>query len=83
MSPFPDVFRSNLRTPAFAVLTYISVSATAIGISHDFSYYFISFINASSLLGRLAGGSISDRIGESFFFFNCLLKIIIGSISHR
>ena len=69
---FSECVREQSENPAFAVLTYASVSATAIGISQNFSYYFISFINASSLLGRFAAGSISDRFGESFFIY-CLL----------
>ncbi|KAF8800529.1 MFS general substrate transporter [Phlegmacium glaucopus] len=47
----------------YTVLTYASVSATSIGISKEFSYYFVSFINASSLFGRFAAGSICDHYG--------------------
>jgi len=49
-----------------AVLTYTGLSAIAIGVSQGFSYYFVSFINASSLFGRFFAGSICDRYGESF-----------------
>ena len=51
------------------VLTYADVSAISIGISQEFSAYFISFINASSLFGRFAAGSVADRFGESFSVF--------------
>ena len=61
-----------------AVLTYAGVSAISFGISQNFSFYFISFINASSFFGRLAAGSICDRYGE--FFQKIILSI--GSISH-
>ena len=84
VSPFPDECGSNLRTLHFAVLTYASVSATSIGISQDFSYYFITFINASSLLGRFAAGSISDRFGESLkkkLSYILLLDRFFSSIS--
>ena len=54
--------------PVSVVLTYADVSATSIGISQEFSYYFISFINASSLFGRFAAGSICDRYGQFFLF---------------
>lgn len=47
----------------FLALTYIDVSATKIGISSDFSFYFVAFANASSLFGRFAGGLVSRRFG--------------------
>lgn len=77
------MFGSNLRTLRCAVLTYASVSATSIGISQNFSYYFISFINASSLLGRFAAGSISDRFGENVFidFYGIDLIDKLGSLN--
>jgi MCP family monocarboxylic acid transporter-like MFS transporter 10 len=70
-----------MRIPVSTVLTYASVSATSLGISQDFSYYFISIINASSLFGRFAAGSVSDRFGESIIYIYILT--FIGSISHR
>lgn len=51
----------NLRH--FIVLTYVGVSATNIGISSDFAFYFIAIANASSLFGRYIAGSLADRIG--------------------
>ena len=74
VSAFPDVFGCNYGNLTSTVLTYASVSATSIGISQNFSYYFISFINASSLVGRFAAGSISDRFGE-LFFLNILYRL--------
>ncbi|KAF9001750.1 MFS general substrate transporter [Cyathus striatus] len=47
----------------YTVLTYVGVSATSIGISNDFSFYFIAIGNASSLFGRYTGGLLCDRIG--------------------
>jgi MFS family permease len=47
----------------YSVLTYVGVSATAIGISSSFSFYFIAIANASSLFGRYAAGSFCDRVG--------------------
>ncbi|KDR69289.1 hypothetical protein GALMADRAFT_256119 [Galerina marginata CBS 339.88] len=47
----------------YTVLTYIGVSATSIGISPEFSFYFIAIANASSLFGRYAAGSLCDRLG--------------------
>ncbi|EAU80704.2 monocarboxylate permease [Coprinopsis cinerea okayama7 len=45
------------------VLTYVSVSATRIGISNDFSFYFVAIANASSLFGRYTAGYLCDIIG--------------------
>ncbi|KAF9555808.1 MFS general substrate transporter [Agrocybe pediades] len=47
----------------YTLLTYVGVSATRIGISSDFAFYFIAFANASSLVGRYCAGSVSDRFG--------------------
>ncbi|KAF7336270.1 MFS domain-containing protein [Mycena venus] len=47
----------------YTVLTYIDVSAESIGISPDFSFYLISIANAFSLIGRVVGGIIADKIG--------------------
>jgi hypothetical protein len=51
----------NLRH--FTVLTYVGVSATNIGISSDFAFYFVAIANASSLFGRYLAGSLADRVG--------------------
>ncbi|PPQ91371.1 hypothetical protein CVT25_004138 [Psilocybe cyanescens] len=47
----------------YTVLTYVGVSATDIGISSNFSFYFIAIANASSLFGRYAAGNLCDRLG--------------------
>ena len=48
------------------VLTYIDVSAIAVGISPDFSFYLVSIANASSGVGRLLTGITADRFGMRF-----------------
>ena len=45
------------------VLTYIDVSASAAGISPEFSFYLVSIANAGSGLGRLVSGILADRFG--------------------
>ncbi|KAF5323716.1 hypothetical protein D9619_012953 [Psilocybe cf. subviscida] len=47
----------------YTLLTYVSVTATRIGIPPDFAFYFVAIGNASSLFGRFAAGSLSDMIG--------------------
>ncbi|TFK36466.1 MFS general substrate transporter [Crucibulum laeve] len=47
----------------YTVLTYVDVSATSLGISADFSFYFVAIANASSLFGRWTAGMIADRSG--------------------
>ncbi|KAF9053370.1 MFS general substrate transporter [Panaeolus papilionaceus] len=47
----------------YTVLTYVGVSATNLGISADFAFYFIAIANASSLFGRYAGGNMCDIFG--------------------
>ncbi len=49
------------------VLTYISVSAAAYGVSADISFYMVSIANASSGIGRIVAGIFIDRIGSSTF----------------
>ncbi|KAG1761557.1 MFS general substrate transporter [Suillus occidentalis] len=44
-------------------LTYLSVSAVAIGVSKDFSFYMIAIANAASLFGRVISGLLADKIG--------------------
>lgn len=46
-------------------LTYISVSAVAIGVSKDFSFYMIAIANAASTFGRVISGLLADKIGRS------------------
>ncbi len=45
------------------VLTYISVSAAAYGISPDVAFYLVSIVNASSGFGRIVAGICVDRYG--------------------
>ena len=45
------------------VLTYIDLSATAIGISPEFSFYLVSIANAASGLGRILSGFFADKFG--------------------
>ncbi|KAG5636915.1 hypothetical protein H0H81_006382 [Sphagnurus paluster] len=67
-----------LKNPAFAVycisttvaflgmytlLTFIDVSAVAIGIPESFSFYLVSIANAGSGAGRLTCGLIVDKTG--------------------
>ncbi|CAA7271138.1 unnamed protein product [Cyclocybe aegerita] len=47
----------------YTVLTYVGVSATAIGISTDFAFYFVAIANAASLVGRYCAGLVCDRVG--------------------
>ncbi|KAG2349995.1 MFS general substrate transporter [Suillus weaverae] len=46
----------------YTELTYLSVSAVAIGISKDFSFYVLAIANAASAL-RVSFGLMSDKIG--------------------
>ncbi|KIK46495.1 hypothetical protein CY34DRAFT_9635 [Suillus luteus UH-Slu-Lm8-n1] len=47
----------------YTELTYISVSAVAIGVSKDFSFYMIAIANAASTFGRVTSGLLADKIG--------------------
>ncbi|KAJ7087713.1 major facilitator superfamily domain-containing protein [Mycena crocata] len=47
----------------YTVLTFIDVSAIRAGVSPDFSFYLVSIANGCSLIGRVAGGIGSDKIG--------------------
>ncbi|KAJ8074988.1 hypothetical protein PM082_019315 [Marasmius tenuissimus] len=52
----------------YTVLTYIDISAIRIGISPDFSFYFVSIANASSLVGRLISAFMVDKCGPINFY---------------
>ncbi|KAK0226953.1 major facilitator superfamily domain-containing protein [Armillaria nabsnona] len=52
----------------YTVLTYISVSAAAYGVSADISFYMVSIANASSGIGRIVAGIFIDRIGAVNYF---------------
>ncbi|KAI6040592.1 MFS general substrate transporter [Pisolithus marmoratus] len=47
----------------YTALTYLPVSATAVGVSTKFSFYFVAIANAASGFGRLSAGLLADRIG--------------------
>ncbi|KAG1827430.1 major facilitator superfamily domain-containing protein [Suillus subaureus] len=47
----------------YTELTFISVSAVAIGVSKDFSFYIIAIANAASAFGRVSSGLLADKIG--------------------
>ncbi|PBL02118.1 MFS general substrate transporter [Armillaria gallica] len=52
----------------YTVLTYISVSAAAYGISPDVAFYLVSIVNASSGFGRIVAGICVDRYGALNYF---------------
>ena len=52
---------TNVNVPK--VLTYIDLSATAVGISPEFSFYLVSIANAGSGLGRISSGFFADKFG--------------------
>ncbi|KII88279.1 hypothetical protein PLICRDRAFT_41438 [Plicaturopsis crispa FD-325 SS-3] len=47
----------------YTTLIYMNADALFVGISSDYSFYLISIANASSALGRIAAGFLSDKIG--------------------
>ncbi|KAG1756873.1 MFS general substrate transporter [Suillus paluster] len=47
----------------YTVLTYLSVSAVAIGVPKDFAFYLIAIANATSVFGRLLAGLMADKVG--------------------
>lgn len=47
----------------YTVLTYIDLSATSAGIDPSFDVYFLAIANASSFIGRVLSGYLSDRLG--------------------
>ncbi|KAF9447586.1 MFS general substrate transporter [Macrolepiota fuliginosa MF-IS2] len=47
----------------YTVLMFIDISAVSIGISPNFSFYLVSFVNGSSGIGRLVTGVMTDRYG--------------------
>ncbi|KAK0206054.1 major facilitator superfamily domain-containing protein [Desarmillaria ectypa] len=64
----------------YTVLTYISVSAIAYGVSPDVSFYLVSIANASSGVGRIVAGICVDRYGA----LNCFgpMTIIAGAVTY-
>lgn len=47
----------------YTMLTYVTLSAKAIGVDGDFSFYFVAIANGASLFGRLIAGIMCDAIG--------------------
>ncbi|KAF5367908.1 hypothetical protein D9757_011252 [Collybiopsis confluens] len=47
----------------YTLLTYVSVTATSIGISESFSFYLVAIANASSGVGRVLAGWCGDKFG--------------------
>nr|GAT51720.1 predicted protein [Mycena chlorophos] len=47
----------------YTLLTYVDLSAVAVGVSPNFSFYLVAIANGSSLLGRIGGGLAADRFG--------------------
>ncbi|KAI6162593.1 MFS general substrate transporter [Pisolithus thermaeus] len=47
----------------YTMLTYLPVSATAMGMSNYFSFYLVAIANAASGFGRLSAGFLADHIG--------------------
>lgn len=47
----------------YTLLTYIELSATTAGIDPSFDVYFLAIANASSFIGRVLSGFLSDRLG--------------------
>ncbi|KAG2351958.1 MFS general substrate transporter [Suillus spraguei] len=47
----------------YTALTYMSVSAVAIGVSQNFSFYILAIANASSTFGRVLAGLMADKVG--------------------
>lgn len=46
-------------------MTYLSLSGLLNGVDPDLSFYLLSIANASSVIGRLGGGILADRLGET------------------
>lgn len=55
----PNLFNSFV----FEVLTFISVSASSIGINSSLSFYVVSIANATSAIGRMGGGVLALKHG--------------------
>ncbi|KAJ3566847.1 hypothetical protein NP233_g6743 [Leucocoprinus birnbaumii] len=59
----------------YTVLTFIDVSAIAVGISPDFSFYLVSLANAGSGVGRIVTGIVADKYGP----INIITPMTIGT----
>ncbi|KAG1734341.1 MFS general substrate transporter [Suillus lakei] len=58
----------------YTELTYISVSAEAVGVSKNFAFYIIAIANAASTFGRVSSGLMADKIGRSLLAVLLLLR---------
>ncbi|KAF5378236.1 hypothetical protein D9757_009154 [Collybiopsis confluens] len=47
----------------YTLLTYVSVTATSIGVSESFSFYLVAIANGSSGVGRVVAGWCGDKVG--------------------
>ncbi|KAI6156993.1 MFS general substrate transporter [Pisolithus tinctorius] len=47
----------------YTTLTYLPVSASAVGVSNNFTFYLTAISNAASGVGRLSAGFLADYIG--------------------
>ena len=56
---------NHRRCDGLQCLTYLSVSGVLAGVDADLSFYLLSIANACSLFGRIGGGALADRVGES------------------
>ncbi|KAK0453097.1 major facilitator superfamily domain-containing protein [Armillaria borealis] len=64
----------------YTVLTYISVSATAYGVSPDVAFYLVSIVNATSGIGRIVAGICADRFSALDYFGP--MTIIAGAVTY-
>ncbi|KAJ7123528.1 MFS general substrate transporter [Mycena epipterygia] len=64
---------------AFTILTYMSSSAVAVGLSRNFAFYLVAIINGSSGVGRVVCGFIGDRVGP----LNVVIPmtILVGTVT--
>ncbi|KAG7087561.1 hypothetical protein E1B28_013516 [Marasmius oreades] len=47
----------------YTLLTYVTTTATSLGLPENISFYFVAISNASSGLGRIFAGLVADRYG--------------------
>ncbi|KAJ3999854.1 major facilitator superfamily domain-containing protein [Lentinula boryana] len=57
----------------YTILTFIDLSALAVGLSPDMAAYLVAIANMSSGLGRIATGIMADRIGALNFIITTTL----------
>ncbi|PBK73129.1 MFS general substrate transporter [Armillaria solidipes] len=64
----------------YTVLIYISVSATAYGVSPDIAFYLVPIVNATSGIGRIVARICADRFSALDYFGP--MTIIAGAITY-